>query len=90
MPRATKSAVKFDPAIGDVRTHIWSINDDAGYSMFTDDGKFAKDALSPEFCSIFHDSSVISSVKLFPGVCRCLRQAPGCELILLKEALSWS
>lgn len=52
MPRATKSAVKFDPAIGDVRTHIWRINDDADYSMFTDDGKFAKDAISLKFACL--------------------------------------
>jgi len=52
MPRATKSAVKFDANIGDVRTHIFKINTDSGYSMFTEDGKFAKDALAIEFACL--------------------------------------
>jgi hypothetical protein len=49
MPYAAKSAVKFDDYVGDVRTHIFRINVKADYVMFTEDGKFAGDAVSIDF-----------------------------------------
>ena len=49
MARATKSAIKTGPYDGDVWTHIMRINPAADYSMFTADGKAAKNAISLEF-----------------------------------------
>lgn len=52
MGRATKSAIKKGPYEGDVWTHIMRINSSADYSMFTEDGKAAKDAISLEFACL--------------------------------------
>ncbi len=49
MGRATKSAIKNGPYEGDVWTHLFRINKAADYTMFSDDGKKAKNALSLEF-----------------------------------------
>jgi predicted CXXCH cytochrome family protein len=49
MGRATKSAIKKGPYEGDVWTHIMKINPAADYTMFSADGKSAKDAMSLEF-----------------------------------------
>ncbi|GAW91796.1 multiheme C-type cytochrome [Calderihabitans maritimus] len=49
MPAATKSAVKLGPYKGDVKTHLFRINTDPGASMFTEDGKYAKDFVTLDF-----------------------------------------
>ena len=50
MPRASKSATKMGKFEGDVRTHIFRINTEAGAKMFTDDGKFvAGDSVTLDF-----------------------------------------
>jgi hypothetical protein len=38
MPKASKSAVAVNIYQGDIRTHIWSINTDSEYNMFSIDG----------------------------------------------------
>ena len=40
MPMASKSAVAVSPYQGDIMTHLFRINVDRQYQMFTDDGKF--------------------------------------------------
>ena len=49
MVKATKSAVAAGPYEGDVWTHIFRINTAADYTMFTEDGKAAKSAISLEY-----------------------------------------
>ncbi len=49
MGKATKSAIKKGPYEGDVWTHLMRINPAADYTMFTPDGKAAKNAISLEF-----------------------------------------
>lgn len=49
MAKATKSAIATGPYTGDVWSHIVTIDTGANYSMFTEDGKAAKAALSLEF-----------------------------------------
>lgn len=49
MGKATKSAIKNGPYEADVWTHLFRINTNADYTMFSADGKNAKNALSLEF-----------------------------------------
>jgi len=49
MGKAGKSAVKNGPYEGDVWSHLFRVNSAADYTMFSADGKTAKDALSLEF-----------------------------------------
>jgi len=49
MGKAPKSAVRKGPYEGDVWTHLFKINSSADYTMFSEDGKIAKNALSLEF-----------------------------------------
>ncbi len=49
MPKATKSAVKEDSYVGDVRTHIFKIDSSAGYQMFDAKGKLVAARLSVEY-----------------------------------------
>lgn len=52
MAKATKSAVKFDQNMGDIRTHLFRIDTDPQYTMFSEDGKWAKNALSLRFACL--------------------------------------
>jgi hypothetical protein len=52
MGRATKSAIRKGPYEGDVWTHLFRINATADYTMFSADGKSAKNALSLEFACL--------------------------------------
>ncbi len=52
MPKATKSAVKIAKYEADVKTHLFRINIDAGASMFTEDGKFAKNFVTLDFACL--------------------------------------
>jgi hypothetical protein len=52
MGKATKSAIKKGPYEGDVWTHLMRINSAADYTMFTADGKAAKNAISLEFACL--------------------------------------
>ena len=57
MPYVARSALSYDNYIADVRSHIVSINTDKDYRMFTEDGQFAKPALSVDFaCLSCHKS----------------------------------
>ena len=57
MPYVARSALSYDNYVADVRSHIVTINTDKDYRMFTDDGKFAKPALSIDFaCLSCHKS----------------------------------
>jgi len=38
MPFSSKSGQKRGPYVGDVKSHLWEINTDADYNMFSDDG----------------------------------------------------
>jgi hypothetical protein len=49
MAKATKSAIAAGPYEGDVWTHIFRVDSSADYTMFTEDGKATKDAISLEF-----------------------------------------
>jgi hypothetical protein len=52
MPKASKSAVKEDSYVGDVRTHLFTIETDAKYSMFNEKGKLTDAKLGVEFSCI--------------------------------------
>jgi hypothetical protein len=52
MPRATLSGQSLGLYQGDVRTHLFRINTDPDASMFTDDGKFAKDYVTLDFACL--------------------------------------
>ncbi|RME63258.1 MAG: hypothetical protein D6778_09865, partial [Nitrospirae bacterium] len=54
MPKATKSAVKFGPYEGDVRTHLFKINTSADANMFYTKGSktFAKGFVTVEFACL--------------------------------------
>jgi hypothetical protein len=52
MPMASKSAEILGPNKGDVRTHLFRINTDPEASMFTDDGKYAKDFVELRFACL--------------------------------------
>jgi hypothetical protein len=67
MGRATKSAIKNGPYEGDVWTHLFKINKGADYSMFSADGKKAKNAISLEFacmrCHADGDKAAYAAIK---------------------------
>jgi len=52
MPGATKSAVVLAPNRADVKTHLFRINTDPAASMFTEDGKFARDFVTLNFACL--------------------------------------
>jgi hypothetical protein len=66
MAKATKSAIAAGPYEGDVWTHVVRIDSTADYTMFTEDGKAAKAAISLEFaCFRCHaDSSKEEFAKI--------------------------
>lgn len=52
MPFATRSAAVLGPNKGDVRTHLFRINTDPSQSMFTEDGKFAREYVTLDFACL--------------------------------------
>lgn len=52
MPEASKSAEKLGKYNADVKTHLFKISVDPAASMFTEDGKYAKNFITLDFACL--------------------------------------